>query len=97
VREERSGHYADAPAFRAIRTTSRYPLGRWHYTEWATGERELYDPVADPWELHNLVGDGEHDEIVAALAEDLATEFSPPVETPGSSPPSTGEPTAEPA
>jgi len=37
------------------------------------------------------------DEIVAALAEDLATEFSPPVETPGSSPPSTGEPTAEPA
>jgi N-acetylglucosamine-6-sulfatase len=101
VREERSGRYADAPAFRAIRTTSRYPLGRWHYTEWATGERELYDTVADPWELHNLVGDGEHDEIVAALAEDLATEFSPPADaseaTTGPSSLSTGEPTAEPA
>jgi arylsulfatase A-like enzyme len=77
VREERSGHYADAPAFRAIRTTSQHPLGRWHYIEWATGERELYDSVADPWELHNLVKDAEHRDIAAALSDDLRAEFSP--------------------
>ena len=77
VREERSGPYADAPAWQAIRTTSQHPLGRWHYTEWATGERELYDSVEDPWELTNLAKGGEHDEVVAQLSADLAAEFSP--------------------
>jgi arylsulfatase A-like enzyme len=75
VREERSGPYADAPPFEAIRTTSRHPLGRWHYIEWGTGERELYDSVNDPWELTNLAKGDDHDEILAQLAADLETEF----------------------
>ncbi len=78
VREERSGHYADAPEWRAIRTTAQHPLGRYHYTEWATGERELYDSLEDPWELTNLAQDDEYDQIVAQLAADLEAEFTPP-------------------
>lgn len=77
VREERSGQYADAPAWRSIRTTSQHPLGRWHYTEWATGERELYDSIEDPWELSNLVDDEAHVEVVEQLAADLEAEFTP--------------------
>lgn len=75
VREERSGRYADAPEWRAIRTTSEHPLGRWHYIEWATGERELYDSVADPWELTNLAKDDGYGDVVAVLAADLQAEF----------------------
>ncbi len=75
VREESGPGYPSAPQFWAIRTTSQHPLGRYHYTEWATGERELYDSVADPWELTNLAKGGEHDEIVAQLAQDLRAEF----------------------
>lgn len=75
VREERSGRYADAPEWRAIRTTASHPLGRYHYTEWATGERELYDSLEDPWELTNLARDDGYDEVVAQLAADLDAEF----------------------
>jgi N-acetylglucosamine-6-sulfatase len=76
VREERGGKYADAPAWRAIRTTARHPLGRWHYTEWATGERELYDSIGDPWELDNLAQSDEYDELLAQLSAELAAEFA---------------------
>ena len=75
VREERSGPYADAPPFEAIRTTSTHPLGRWHYIEWGTGKRELYDSVKDPWELTNLAGDKSYQEVRDQLAADLETEF----------------------
>jgi len=78
VREERSGPYsvrADFPPFEAIRTTSQHPLGRWHYTEWATGERELYDSVEDPWELTNLARDKAYAEVLDQLAADLDAEF----------------------
>ena len=80
VREERSGDYADAPAWRAIRTTAQHPAGRYHYTEWATGESELYDSSEDPWELANLAVDGDHDELVAQLSADLAAEFAEQVD-----------------
>lgn len=30
----------------------------WKYTEWATGEKELYDQKNDPYELFNLLSDG---------------------------------------
>ncbi len=76
VREERSEPYADVPAWRAIRTTSQHPLGRWHYVEYEDGKRELYDSVEDPWELTNLVRDEEHAGIVKQLAADLEAEFS---------------------
>jgi arylsulfatase A-like enzyme len=75
VREVRSGPYADAPPFEAIRTTSQHPLGRWHYIEWGTGERELYDPLDDPWELTNLAKGDDHDEVLTQLAADLEAEF----------------------
>ncbi len=85
VREERSGPYADVPAFKAIRTTSQHPLGRWHYTEWETGERELYDSVEDPWELTNLVKDEAYADVVDQLAADLEAEFRRPREAARSS------------
>ena len=78
VREERSGPYsvsADFPTFEAIRTTSQHPLGLWHYTEWATGERELYDSVEDPWELTNLAKDKAYADVLDQLAADLDVEF----------------------
>jgi N-acetylglucosamine-6-sulfatase len=75
VREESGPGYPSAPQFWALRTTSQHPLGLWHYTEWGTGERELYDSVNDPWELTNLATGQEHDEILAQLSEDLHTEF----------------------
>ena len=30
-----------------------------HYFEWKDGRREYYDLDSDPWELENLLGDGE--------------------------------------
>jgi hypothetical protein len=54
------------PAWWAIRTTARHPDGLWHYVEYATGEKELYDvsngpchdwkPAlgGDPCELRNV-------------------------------------------
>ena len=38
------------PAFYSIRTTD------WRYVELASGEKELYNEVRDPYELHNLAG-----------------------------------------
>jgi N-acetylglucosamine-6-sulfatase len=78
VREERSGPYsvsAGFPTFEAIRTTSQHPLGRWHYIEWGTGERELYDSVEDPWELTNLARNESYAEVLEQLAADLDAEF----------------------
>ncbi len=36
------------PAWWAIRTTEDNPLGFWHYIEWDTGEKELYDLSGGP-------------------------------------------------
>jgi arylsulfatase A-like enzyme len=87
VREESGTGYPSAPRFWAVRTTARHPLGLWHYTEWETGERELYDTVNDPWELTNLARDEAHAAIVAQLAEELQAEFfGPPDEATDASP-----------
>lgn len=75
VREESGPGYPSAPTFWAIRTTSQHPAGRYHYIEWETGERELYDSVSDPWELTNLARDEEHRDLVEQLAADLRVEF----------------------
>jgi choline-sulfatase len=63
------------PGFRGLRTTPSNPLGRWHYVEYDTGEVELYDSVADPWELENVAADPAHAEVAAALAERLRVEL----------------------
>ncbi len=52
------------PPYWALRTTD----GLWRYTEYETGERELYDLTADPWELTNVAGDPDYAETEAALA-----------------------------
>ena len=57
--------------WRAIRTTSASPLGRWHYAEYDSGERELYDSVNDPWELENIAGRPENAELVQNLHQRL--------------------------
>jgi arylsulfatase A-like enzyme len=84
VREESGPGYPSAPRFWAVRTTTQHPLGLWHYTEWETGERELYDSLNDPWELDNLARGGTHDDIVAQLSAELEAEFfGPATEQPG--------------
>ncbi len=54
-----------APSFWGLRTE------RWTYVEYASGERELYDDVADPHQLHNLAGDPQHSGTISALQAEL--------------------------
>jgi arylsulfatase A-like enzyme len=55
--EEHRADHRRFPPWWAIRTTNESALGLWHYIEWDTGDRELYDLAADPFELENLAGD----------------------------------------
>lgn len=59
---------AAMPAWYGIRTTLAYSKKRWVYTEYATGERELYDLTRDPQQMKNLAGKP----AVAAVEEELA-------------------------
>jgi arylsulfatase A-like enzyme len=52
--------------YNAVRTP------RWVYSELATGERELYDLKADPYELHNRAGEPAYAAIQGRLATRLA-------------------------
>jgi N-acetylglucosamine-6-sulfatase len=54
------------PGFYAIRTQ------QWRYVELATGERELYDLQADPYELQNRHGQSAYAQVEADLAAKLA-------------------------
>lgn len=68
------------PAWWAIRTTEQYPNGKWHYIEYATGEKELYDVSngpcykwtpslgGDPCELNNLLSSAKGSPSTASLA-----------------------------
>jgi N-acetylglucosamine-6-sulfatase len=85
VREQSGPGYIAAPEFWAIRSTSQHPLGRWHYVEYETGERELYDSVMDPWELDNLADSEEHQDVVSRLSAELHLEF-PELAEPGDAP-----------
>jgi arylsulfatase A-like enzyme len=76
VLREQAAPLGFKPGFRGLRTTPSNPFGRWHYVEYDTGERELYDSVGDPWELRNVVDDPENADVAAALAERLQAEFA---------------------
>jgi arylsulfatase A-like enzyme len=52
-------------------TTKAWQDGRWHYVEYETGERELYDVVEDPWEMENRAGEAGVAEIETALRKRL--------------------------
>jgi N-acetylglucosamine-6-sulfatase len=58
---------AGRPAWYGLRTTGRYDDGRWVYTEYETGERELYDLATDPSQLRDRSGQARY----AAVEEDL--------------------------
>jgi hypothetical protein len=70
--------------WRAVRTTDRSDLGLWHFVEYDSGERELYDTSGgqcrdwspgqpgDPCELTNLAGDPEYADVQADLSSELA-------------------------
>jgi N-acetylglucosamine-6-sulfatase len=75
VREQSGPGYPWSPRFWAIRTSAQHPLGRWHYIEYDTGEVELYDSAADPWELENRAGDPDLTAVGQALAEELRVQF----------------------
>ena len=58
---------AGRPAWYGLRTTSRYDDTHWVYTEYETGERELYDLTRDPSQLRDRSGQARY----AAVEEDL--------------------------
>jgi hypothetical protein len=71
------------PPWKAIKTTSAHPLGLWHYVEYSTGAKELYDVSGgpcffwqpgnpgDPCELRNRAGDPATLSVRQALAEQM--------------------------
>ena len=73
----------DRPVFHGLRTSPEHPLGHWVYSEYRTGERELYDASGgpcyawddsqdgDPCQLQNRLA-GEVDAETEALASSLA-------------------------
>jgi N-acetylglucosamine-6-sulfatase len=55
------------PEFYSVRTT------QWKYTEYSTGEVELYDLVSDPYELQNIAGQKAYASVQSDLAARLQT------------------------
>lgn len=53
------------PEFHSVRTAE------WKYTEYSTGEVELYDLINDPYELQNIAGKREYTDIQNELAKKL--------------------------
>jgi hypothetical protein len=51
---------------------------RWVYTEYATGERELYDLTADPHQLENLAGRPAYAQVRSELRRMLHEEVVGP-------------------
>jgi arylsulfatase A-like enzyme len=66
------------PAWYGIRTTLGYSNMRWVYTEYATGERELYDLTADPHQLENLAGRPAYAQVRSELRRMLHEEVVGP-------------------
>lgn len=59
------------PGWASIRTTDQSGLGLWRYTQYADGERELYDEVNDPYELSNLASNDGYAGLEIVLGQRL--------------------------
>lgn len=57
-------------AYRGLRTGSA--AAGFTYVEWATGERELYDIAADPFQMNNVVNAPAYGDVAAQMAALLA-------------------------
>jgi N-acetylglucosamine-6-sulfatase len=68
--EGRTGQPDSMPQFWAVLAHTS-DGGRWKYVELDTGERELYDEVADPYEMDNRAGEP----AVAAIQAELEAEL----------------------
>jgi arylsulfatase A-like enzyme len=63
--------YLESPGDRLIPSWWQVRTRRFAYVELLTGERELYDLRADPYELENVVDDAAYAGVVARLAPRL--------------------------
>jgi arylsulfatase A-like enzyme len=76
------------PAWWAVRTTEKNPNGLWHYIEYNTGEKELYDMSngpcykwnntmpGDPCELRNMLYHSPNDTRTIAMKEYLSVRLN---------------------
>ena len=64
--------FTKSRTWHGIRTSPHSNMGFWHYVEWADGSVELYDLVADPWELESQHANSKLASVKAELAKRLA-------------------------
>ncbi|KAK2016684.1 arylsulfatase [Colletotrichum eremochloae] len=67
--EAPNGHELGAPFLNTTYKTLRI-LGEnesWLFSVWCNGDMELYDTAMDPYELHNLVGQAEYEQVLNRL------------------------------
>jgi choline-sulfatase len=84
VLEELPQTHDNVPAWWSVVTTTASSLGLWRYTEYETGEKEMYDlsngpcwkwktgSAGDPCELENVAGDPRYAAVEDALRQRLA-------------------------
>lgn len=76
--DEGSGSGPQPPTYCGVRTNHDPAIpGRWMYVDYQTGEQELYDLDADPWQLSSLDKDPDHAGQLAAL-HDLTVQICSP-------------------
>lgn len=74
-RDSLLGHWGGGGAVQGFNPPNYWTIRthRYRYTEYATGEKELYDYTTDPHELQNVAGKRAYAAIQASLADKLAS------------------------